>query len=90
MKKKCVECSGTGKIGIYGNVTCYKCKGKGYTEQKPKMKTVGYINLYRSKETGSFLHWSGALYETIKEALIYKDKNKEHFIGKVFIKEKTK
>ena len=52
-----------------------------------KKKMVGYINLYPSKYTGNYLHWAGGLYKTLKEALIYKEKHKKHFIGEVFIKE---
>ncbi len=57
---------------------------------------VGYVNLYVDKLcSNSFLHYSGSLHKTRKEADYYRDKRKSYkkFLGKVFItsiKEKTK
>ena len=46
---------------------------------------LGYINLYPDGFYGTdYLHWAGSLHKTKKEALKYKDKGKNHFIGVVY------
>lgn len=57
MKKKCVECNGTGLIGIYGNVTCYKCKGKGY---------IKYNSEWEREFDKKFTGWNANTFPEIK------------------------